>query len=71
MFRSVGIAGMALCGQVGVGSAESRSTGPPGSELWVSDNGATNHVTSDPSNVHDWVETPPGKEKFRIGSGKG
>ena len=61
---------MALAEQGGVGSAEIRSTGPPGSELWVSDNGATNHVTSDPSNVYVWVEIPPGKEKVLIGSGK-
>ena len=61
---------MALAGQGGVGGAESRSTGPSGSELWVSENGATNHVTSDPRNVYDWVEIPPGKEKVLIGRGK-
>ena len=61
---------MVLAGQGGVDSAESRSTGSPGSELWVSDNGATNHVASDPSNVYDWVKIPPGREKVLIGSRK-
>ena len=45
--------------------------GPPGSELWVSENDATNHITNAPSNVYDWVEIPPGKEKVLIGHGKG
>ena len=50
--------------------AQSRSTGTPGSELWVSDNGAMNHVTSYPSNVYHWVEIPPGNENVLIGSRK-
>ena len=29
-----------------------RGAGPPGSELWVSDNGATNHITSEPTKVY-------------------
>ena len=61
---------MALAVQGGLGSAESRSTGPQGSGLWMSDNGAMNHVTSDTSNVHYWVQIPLGKEKVLIGSGK-
>lgn len=36
----------------------------------ASDNGAANHVTSDPRFVYDWVEIPPGKEKVLIGDGK-
>ena len=46
-------------------------TGPPGGELWVLDNGATNRITSDPTNVYDWIEIPKGKEKVLIGDGKG
>ena len=61
---------MALAIQGAVGSAESRTTGPQDSELWMSDNGATNHVTTDPSNVYHWVEITLGKEKVLIESGK-
>ena len=71
MFGSVVISGMVLAGQLGVGGAESRRTGPPGIELWVSDSRGTNHVTTDPSNnVYGWVEIPPGEETVVIGSGK-
>ena len=38
--------------------------------MWLSDDGATNHVTSDPWFVYDWVEIPPGKEKVSIGDEK-
>ena len=48
-----------------------RGARPPGSELWVSDNGATNHITSEPTKVYDWVEIAPGKENVLIGDGKG
>ena len=34
----------------------------------MSDNGATHHITSDPTNVYDWVHITPGKEKVQIGS---
>ena len=57
---------MALAGQGGVGSVETRTVGPPGGELWVSDNGATDHITSDPTNVYDWVDIPPGKERYQL-----
>ena len=30
-----------------------RGLGPRGSELWVSDNEATNHITNDPRNLYD------------------
>ena len=38
--------------------------------MWVSDNGATNHVTSDPRFVYDSVEIPPGQDKVLIGDEK-
>ncbi|CAM9191416.1 unnamed protein product, partial [Laminaria digitata] len=38
---------------------------------WISDNGATNHITNDSSNVYDWAEIPPGKEQVLTGNGKG
>ena len=71
VFGSVGIAGMALAGQGVVCSAENRIIGPPGSELWVSDIGATNHITSDPTNVYDCVDIPPCKEKVFNSKRKG
>ena len=71
LFGSAGIVGMALAGQFGVGSAGKRTVEPPGSELWISDNGATNHIINDSRNVYDWVETPPGKEKVLNGDWKG
>ena len=43
---------------------------PPGSERWISDNGATNHFTSDSSNVYDLVDIPPGKERVLTSDGK-
>ena len=44
--------------------------GPAGSQLQVSDNGVTNHITGDSRNVCDWVEFPRGKDHGLIGSGK-
>ncbi|CAM9331230.1 unnamed protein product, partial [Laminaria digitata] len=41
------------------------SYGPEGSEVWVSDNGATNHITSDDRNVYDWIDY------VLIGNGRG
>ena len=46
-----------------------RGLGPRGSELCVSDNGATNHITDDRHNKYGWVAIPPGKEKVLIGDG--
>ncbi|CAM9841553.1 unnamed protein product, partial [Laminaria digitata] len=45
--------------------------GPEGSEVWVSDNRATNHITSDDRNVYDRIDVPPGKEYVLIGNGRG
>ena len=64
IFGSAGIVGMALAGQFGVGSAGKRIVEPPGSELWISDNGATNHITNDSQHIYDWVEIPPAKAKI-------
>ncbi|CAN0279287.1 unnamed protein product, partial [Laminaria digitata] len=47
------------------------SYGPEGSEVGVSDNGATNHIISDARNVYDWIDVPPGKEYVLIGNGRG
>ncbi|CAN0463970.1 unnamed protein product, partial [Laminaria digitata] len=44
---------------------------PEGSEVWVSDNGATNHITSDARNFYGWIDVPPGKEHALIGNGRG
>ncbi|CAN0594067.1 unnamed protein product, partial [Laminaria digitata] len=44
---------------------------PQGSEVWVSDNGATTHIPSDARNVYDWIDIPPGKEHVLIGTGRG
>ncbi|CAN0289655.1 unnamed protein product, partial [Laminaria digitata] len=44
--------------------------GPEGSEVWVSDNGAMNLITSDPRNVYDWIDVPPGEEYVLIGNGR-
>ena len=44
-----------------------RVLGPRGSELYVSDNRATDHYTNDPRDVYDWVKIPPGKEKVLFG----
>ena len=44
--------------------------GPAGNEFMVSDNGATNRITSDARNVYDWVEIPPEKRKYMIGDGE-
>ena len=43
---------------------------PAGSEFWVSDIGATIHITSDARNVCDWVEIHPEKRQVVIGDGK-
>ena len=53
IFVGVGFAGLALASQ-NHGRVSSRGTeGPAGSEYLVSDDGATNHITSDARNVHD------------------
>ena len=70
VLEGVGIAGIALAGQGGVGSAETPTVGPSGSELWVSDTGATNDITGVPSNVNDWVGNRPGTEKVLTRSGR-
>ena len=36
----------------------------------MSENGASNNITSDPTNVYDLEGIPPGKEKVLIGDGK-
>ena len=67
---NVGAAGLALAGQMDDETVEGRDRRPPGSEMWVSDHGVPNPVTSDPRFVYDWAEIPPGKEKVLIGDGK-
>ena len=61
---------MALAIQEGSDTVGECIRKPPSSKRWVSDNGATNHFTSDSSNVYDWIEIPPGKERVLIGDGK-
>ena len=68
---SEGVAGWGLAGQSHREDVGGRVVGPEGSEVWVSDNGATNHITSDARNVYDWIDVPPGKEYVLIGNGKG
>ena len=70
VFGRVGCAGLALASQPPREAVGERTVGPVGSELWVSDNGATNHITNDPTNVYDWEAISPGKEKVLIGDGK-
>ncbi|CAN0019315.1 unnamed protein product, partial [Laminaria digitata] len=70
-FRVIGIAGLGLLGQSNSEAIKGRVVGPPGSEIWVSAYGATNHITNDSSNVYDSVPVPPGKEQVLIGNGKG
>ena len=67
---SVGASGLALAGQTDGETVEGGGRRPHGSEMWVSDNGATYHVTSYPRFMYDWVEIPPGQEKVLIGDGK-
>lgn len=43
---------------------------PAGAGLWVSGNGAANHITNDARNGYGWVEIPPGKENVLKGDGK-
>ena len=70
VFDGVGFAGFAFACQ-NHGRVNGKGTeGPAGSEYWVSDNGATNHITSDARNVYDWVEIPPQKRKIVFGDGK-
>ena len=66
----VRVPGVALAIQEGSDTVGECIRKPPDSEGWVSDNGATNNFTSDSSNVYDWVEIPPGKERVLIGDGK-
>ena len=61
---------MALASQNHDRVGASDTEGPAGSQFWVSDNGATDHITSDACNVYDWVEFPPEKRKVMIGEGK-
>ena len=70
VFGRVGFAGLALASQPPREAVGGRTVGSVGSELWVSDNGATDHITNDPTNVYDWEAIPPGKEKVLIGGGK-
>ena len=70
IFDHVGFAGLALASQNHDRVSGRDTEGPAGGELWVSDNGATNHITSDARNVYDWVEIPPEKRKVMIGDGK-
>ena len=67
---SVGAAALARAGQTDDENVEGCGSRPPGSEMWVSDNGATNHVTCDPLFVYEWAEISPGKKKVMIGDGK-
>ena len=55
IFDGVGFAGLALASQTHDRVSSRDAEGPAGGEFWVSDNGATNHITSDACNVYDWV----------------
>ena len=70
IFDGVGFAGLALASQNHNRVSDRYTEGPAVSEFWVSDNGATNHITSDACNVYDWVEIPPEKRNVMIGDGK-
>ena len=70
IFDGVGFAGLALASQNHDGASDKDTERPAGSEFWVSDNGATNHTTSDARNVYEWVEIPPEKRKVMIGDGE-
>ena len=70
IFDGVRFAGLALASQNHDRVSGRGTEGPAGSDFWVSDNGATNHITSDARNVYDWVEIPPEKRKVMIGDGK-
>ena len=70
IFDVVGFAGSALASQNHDRVSGRGTEGPAGSEFWVSDNGATNHITSDARNVYEWVEIPPEKRKVMAGHGK-
>ena len=54
---------MALPSQPRREAVEGRTVGPVGSKLWVWDNGTTNHITNDLTNVYDWEVIPPDKKK--------
>ena len=70
IFDGVGFAGLALASQNHDRVSGRDTEGPAGDGVWVSDNGATNHITSDARNVYNWVEIPPEKLKVIIGDGK-
>ena len=59
IFDGVGFAGLALASQNHDRVSGRDTEGPAGSDFWVSDNGATTHITSDTRNVYDWAESPP------------
>ena len=61
----LGLASQSLSETVGGGGV-----GPAGSGVWVSDNWATNHITSSSRNMYDCVEIPRGKEQVLLGDGK-
>ena len=57
---SVNVNGMGLASQShSVAAAAGRGVGPKNSELWVSGNGATNHINNDSRNVNIWVAITP------------
>ena len=58
----MGVAGVALAIQEGSATVGECIRKPPGSERWVFDIKATNHFTSDSSNVYDCVEIIPGRK---------
>lgn len=61
---------MALAGRSSGKGSGRDAGGPVSSEVWVSDNRATNHITSNVRNVYDWIDIPSGKERVMIANGK-
>ena len=53
MFGGIVFAGLALASQSRSETMGGRVAGPVGSEVWLSDNGATNHITNNATKVYD------------------
>lgn len=47
-----------------------RGVRPAGSEVWVSDNQATGHISNNSRNVYDCVDNPPDTQNVLTGDGK-
>ena len=51
----VRVAGLVFADYIGGTTVRGRDRGLPGSDLWVSDNGTTSHIISDPRFVHTYM----------------